>query len=255
MRHEGGVPLAGGNMTDAIRDGDYVHRSAGAWTPTVHRLLAHLASNGVVWAPTPNGFDELSREILTYLHGTVPHDPMPDWVWTDRVLVDAAKHLAQLHDLTAGYHDPAAIWQLPAHEPQEVICHNDFVPYNMVFDADHRLIGVIDWDTASPGPRVWDLAYLAYRVVPLSAPGNPDGIENSVAERHRRLTLVCRSYGHGETPAEVVTATIKRLLDLADFTARRANEGASHIAEHGLLYRDAARWITKSAQQLAGAPD
>ena len=54
-----------------------------------------------------------------------------------------------------------------------MICHNDYAPYNLVF-RDGRLVGVIDFETAAPGPRAWDLAYLAYRLVPLAAPGNPD---------------------------------------------------------------------------------
>lgn len=199
------------------------------------------------------GFDERGREILTFLHGTVPHDPMPEWVWTDTVLLDAARHLAQLHDATAGYHDPEAIWQLPAHDPQEVICHNDFVPYNMVFDPRRRLVGVIDWDTASPGPRAWDLAYLAYRVVPLSAPDNPDGIETSIGERRRRLNLLCRAYGHGETPERVITTAIPRLHDLADITKQRAAEGATHVAAHVGLYKDAARWMSRHVERLGDA--
>ncbi len=31
--------LAGGNMAKVVRIGTTVHRSAGAWTPTVHALL------------------------------------------------------------------------------------------------------------------------------------------------------------------------------------------------------------------------
>jgi aminoglycoside phosphotransferase (APT) family kinase protein len=239
-------------MTGATKYGQHVHRTTGVWTPTVHRLLTHLASSGIGWVPTPTGFDERGREILTFLRGTVPHDPMPEWVWTDVVLLDAARHLTELHDATAGYHDPEGSWRLPAHEPQEVICHNDFVPYNMVFDAHRRLVGVIDWDTASPGPRVWDLAYLAYRVVPLSAPGNPDGIESSIVERRRRRKLLCHAYARGETPERVVTTAIQRLYDLADFTARRAAEGATHLAAHVELYRDAADWLSRYAQLLAG---
>ena len=52
--------------------------------------------------------------------------------------------------------------------PVEVICHNDFATYNLVFDGEN-VVGVIDWDFASPGPRLWDIAYLAYRIVPLSS--------------------------------------------------------------------------------------
>jgi hypothetical protein len=250
-----GVPLEGGNMTGATRYGENVHRTAGDWTPAVHRLLTHLSGNGIDWVPTPVGVDDDGREIVTFLSGTVPHDPMPEWVWTDAVLVDAARHLARLHDATVGYRDPPAHWQLPAHEPQEVICHNDFVPYNMVFDPQHRLIGVIDWDTASPGPRVWDLAYLAYRLVPLSAPGNPDGIENSLPERRRRLALLCDAYAHCETPGQVAAAAVLRLHDLAEFTARRAAQGAVHVAAHVELYRDAASWLVRNAEQLAGSTD
>ena len=66
------------------------------------------------------------------------------------------------------------MWQSPTREPAEVVCHNDFAPYNTVF-RDRRLTGVIDWDMASPGPRVRDLSYLAYRLVPLTASENPDG--------------------------------------------------------------------------------
>lgn len=38
---------------------------------------------------------------------------------------------------------------------------------------DGTLTGVIDLDLASPGPRVWDMAYTAYRFVPLTDPANP----------------------------------------------------------------------------------
>lgn len=37
-----------------------------------------------------------------------------------------------------------------------------------------RSTGVIDFDTASPGPRIWDMAYPAYRSIPLTSPDNPD---------------------------------------------------------------------------------
>jgi len=46
--------------------------------------------------------------------------------------------------------------------------------------------GAIDFDTAVRGPRVRDLAYLAYRVVPLAAPGNPDAPATPEPERARR---------------------------------------------------------------------
>jgi Phosphotransferase enzyme family len=235
--------LTGGNMAGAVRVGDSVHRDAGPWTATIHRLLRHLHAHGVVWVPQPIGLDEDGREIVSYLPGTVPQDPMPEWVWADAVLGAAAERLAAVHDATSGFDVKAGVWQLPVHQPVEVVCHNDFVPYNFVFDEDHTLIGVIDWDTASPGPRVWDLAYLAYRLVPLGDPANRDGLGSDLSERRRRLMLLCQAYGRGLTPAAVATTAVARLHDLANFTAARAATGATHVAGHVKLYRDDASWL------------
>ena len=41
------VALAGGNMSDVVRRGQGVHRTAGPWTPTIYRLLDHLHAHGV----------------------------------------------------------------------------------------------------------------------------------------------------------------------------------------------------------------
>ena len=64
--------LTGGNMAGAVRIGDRVHRDAGPWTATIHRLLRHLHANGVEWVPQPIGLDDDGREIVTFLPGTVP---------------------------------------------------------------------------------------------------------------------------------------------------------------------------------------
>ena len=238
-----GEALAGGNMSGAVRVGDRVHRAAGPWTPTVHRLLDHLHARGVRGIPRPVGRDGPDREVVTYVPGTVPQDPMPDWVYADAVLGAAGERLAALHAATADFDRAGAVWQLPEHRPAEVVCHNDFAPYNLVFDDGRALVGVIDWDTASPGPRVWDLAYLAYRLVPLGDPTNPDLPDTDLAERRRRLALLCAAYGPGPTPAAVAAAAVGRLRDMAAFTAARAAAGAPHVAGHVRLYADAATWV------------
>ena len=62
--------LAGGNMNDGVvRVSDTVRRAASPWTPTIHRLLAHVRARGVAWVPRVHGFDEQGREILDYLEG------------------------------------------------------------------------------------------------------------------------------------------------------------------------------------------
>ena len=223
-----------------IHRGDTVRCPAGPWTPTVQRWLGHLRAYGRQSGPDPVGVDEQGREVLSHLPGSVPQDPMPDWVYRDDVLVQAAGLMAELHAAGVGFDRTGAVWQLPTHEPTEVICHNDFAPYNLVFDADRRLTGVIDWDTASPGPRVWDLAYLAYRLVPLGA--NPDLLRNGLAERRRRLALLLTAYGAGPSPAEVLSVLGPRLRDLADWTAERARTHPA-VAHHVGLYRADAAWV------------
>src|SRR5690606_17888071 len=157
--------LEGGNVNQVARVGDTVRRAAGPWTPTVQRLLAHVRTKGLAWVPEPRGLDEQGREVLSFLPGDVPHD-LPPWVWSESVLRDAARALRQWHDATVDFDARGAVWSLTPREPPEVICHNDFAPYNCVF-RDDRFAGAIDFETCAPGPRIWDVAYAAYRFVPL----------------------------------------------------------------------------------------
>lgn len=222
-------------MTEVARVGDSVLRESGPWTPTIQRLLAHLRDTGIDWCPEPMGWSADGREALSYLKGKVPSYPMPDWVYSTEILVDAAAWLRQLHDATQDYVDPEARWRGPRHRPAEVICHNDFAPYNMVF-RDHHLVGVIDWDFAAPGPRLWDLAYLAYRLVPLMRPANPDAPQFKI-DLSQRVKLLLETYGTEATVPELLRTVIVRLEDLASFThshgVSRKNE---RLIEDGINY-------------------
>ena len=254
------VALTGGNMNDVVRRGQAVHRTAGPWTPTIHRLLNHLYGHGVDWLPRPLGLDEQGREILTYLPGTVPGYPMPSWVWSEDVLVEAGRRLAQVHQASADFDATDTVWQLPAHSPVEVICLNDVAPYNMVFDDDRQLTGFIDVDTASPGPRAWDLAYLAYRLAPLSQFEDTTADLRSLPARRHRLELLCQAYAEGGDRVALATrgvlhTMIVRLEDLGDFAAARAAAGASQVAAHAQCYRDDARWLEEHLKDLLPMPD
>jgi aminoglycoside phosphotransferase (APT) family kinase protein len=201
----------------------------------VHELLRHVRAHGIDWVPEPLGRDAQGREVVSFLAGEVPAYPMPDWVWSDAVLVAAAALLRRLHDATAGFARPGARWRMPSYEPAEVICHNDFAPYNLVF-RDRRPVAVIDFDTASPGPRAWDVAYLAYRAVPLTAPGNPDAPATPEAERTRRLALLCDAYGPPATPADVLATVPARLDELRAFTLGRGLERDAALYEADARY-------------------
>jgi aminoglycoside phosphotransferase (APT) family kinase protein len=226
--------LSGGNMGRVVRTGDRVSRDAGEWTPAVHRLLTHLRTAGVPGVPEPHGITADGREVVGFVEGEVPAYPMPPWVWEDDALESAARLLRRIHDATAGLeiHGP---WRSPVHEPAEVVCHNDFAPYNLVFDSG-VVVGVIDWDFASPGPRVWDLAYLAYRVVPLTTDDWGDGFSRT--ERRQRLRNLLATYGTTVEPGELMGVVHERLLELADFSDRMAVElPRPELTEHARLYR------------------
>jgi Ser/Thr protein kinase RdoA (MazF antagonist) len=197
------------------RDGDAVVRPAAPWTASVHALLAHVRERGIDWVPEPRGAGAAGAAaplaVVSWVEGEVPAYPMPEWVWAPEVLERAAQMLRAYHDATLDFDREGRVWALPAREPAEVICHNDFAPYNLVF-RDGLPAGAIDFEAASPGPRAWDLAYLAYRLVPLAHPRNPDlPPQPDPAER---LAALCRAYGDAD-PAEVLALVPGRLRELA----------------------------------------
>ena len=141
----------------------------------------------------------------------------------DQVLVEGAQHLRRLHDASIGFGRDGAVWQAPAKIPVEVVCHNDFSPHNLAFH-DGRIVGAIDFDYCSPGPRLWDIAYFATRIAPLTTtpPRNAPGIDDS----RRRVQTILDAYGGGHimTWDDVLRVAIIRLHDLADLSRQKAEE-------------------------------
>ncbi len=146
-------------------------------------------------------------------------------------------------------------WQLPAREPVEVICHNDYAPHNCVLDGDVA-VGIIDFDLAHPGPRGWDIAYALYRFAPLTHPDNTDGF-GSVAEQARRARVFCDSYGLDDREL-LIDTVVERLHDLVQHMRTQAAAGdrafAGHIAQgHDLLYLRDADYIDGNRRAFAAA--
>jgi len=251
-------------VNTVVRVGDTVRRIPGNCTPTIHRLLAHVRERGVTWVPAPLGYDDLGREILTFIPGAVPHQ-MPEWVWSEVVLTDVARSLREWHDATIGFDVAGSTWGLDARDPPEVICHNDFAPYNCVF-RDGRLVGAIDFDVCAPGPRLWDIAYTAYRFVPLmpaqDASDLPDAGEHSpfgVSEMRARLDTFLGAYSAAGVPVHfapsaVIASTIDRLRVLAAWTTEHARmSGVAALANHGEMYLAHARWLVTQLRAGFGA--
>lgn len=224
--------LAGGNVSTVVRAGDTIRRPLHPWSEAVHGLLRHLEAQGFDGAPRFLGVDDRGREILTYVAGEVGAYPLPPFMWSDEALTGAARLLRRLHDATLGYAAAeGAEWQFVYPDParHEVICHNDVAPYNTVF-MDGVPRALIDFDTAGPGPRIWDLAYAAYTFVPLAsfvprADGStvPYQSPQHAGERVRRLRLLATAYG---MPTDDLLPTVERRLEaLCNLLMERAAAG------------------------------
>lgn len=244
--------LQGGRKDQILRVGHCVHRPVGAWTPSVHKFLHHLRKNGFFRVPEPLGFDGAGREIVSFLEGDVSNYPLSANASSTQALLSAASLLRQYHDasqsfLANGLSDHAH-WQLSCRNPREVMCHGDFAPYNVVLNGE-QAVGIIDFDTCHPGPRVWDIAYALYRWSPITNPNNRDGF-GSIEDQIIRAASFCRAYGLSNGDRQgLVGSIIERLQSLVDFMLSQARYGNKTFElyvkdRHHLLYLADIEYIT-----------
>jgi hypothetical protein len=242
-----------GGLNEVIRVRATVIRPTGPHSPAVHALLQHLECVGFSGAPRLLSVDvDRGTETLSFLDGETTDYPLAEAFRTDRAMISAAKLLRRLHDATTGFDSSGHSWFLPPREPVEVICHGDFAPYNSVM-RDGEVGGVFDFDTAHPGPRLWDVGYLAYRWIPLVSQLNPDGF-GTVADQARRLPILCEAYGTDRVE-EVLDQAHARLLAMVDSIRSFAAAGHTGFQAHldegaDELYLRDARHIADNKAQL-----
>jgi len=246
--------LSGGNSNRVTRQGNTVIRHTGPWSPFVHQLLRHLAQYGFKEAPVVLETTD-KTEHLTFLDGEAGNDTLKPYMQTAGILVEAAQLLRRFHDITQEFViAPDSVFQLPVHPDLawDVICHNDFAPYNCIFKNNH-LIGLIDFDTAGPGTRLWDIAYAVYRFVPLATDEHCRNLGWSpIPDRSLRLTLFCEAYGLDNQAARgALIATVIERLDALIAHIRQTSSTLEHIPlyERDLAYIRANQSVFSRALQ------
>lgn len=192
------IPLVGGNVNaSVVRVGDTVRRKTNKHSPIVHQFLNHLEAQGFAHSPRFLGRDEKKREILSFMPGS---SEFPKDLWkTKRASLASAKMLREFHDVSAKFGELESdewAFTYQGDMPNEVICHNDFAPYNLIFN-DGIPTAIIDFDLSGPGPRLRDLAYLTYWMVPLSFQTDDMGSfgEHDLTSGSQRLKAICKAYG------------------------------------------------------------
>ena len=219
--------LTGGSMNQTEKIGDIVHKTSKGH-PMVRSYLSYLEEAGMPGVPRFLGLDGQGRDMFTYIPGkTMGHDfdHHHPCLTSDDTVADTARFLRKLHDVSAGFLPQAEKnnWKNPFFPDQdyETICHGDTGIWNFVFVND-RIAGLIDFEQAYPGTRVWDLTQTLFCVIPLV----PYGYEASkhAAERRRRINLFFDSYGM-RRPANIAALIAQRIQLDCDDTVKRAQAG------------------------------
>jgi hypothetical protein len=204
------LPLTGGDVTEGVvRVGDTVRRPRGPWSSSVADYLLHLERVGFDEAPRYLGVDDQGRDMLDFVEGDVPSQPVTEpWAATLPALVGVARLVRRLHDASASFSAPEdATWfgddvpvelppDLPGEPPADVISHFDVTPQNVVFRGGEP-VALIDFDLTRPGARLRDVVNTATYWVQL-VPARDRHPAFATCDVPSRLAAFADAYGLGE---------------------------------------------------------
>ena len=252
------VPLAGGvaNRGLVVRVGDTVRRPQRATAAATHDLLRHLEDCGFDGAPRFLGIDGVGREVLTYIHGEAVTPPYPAWALTDDALRSVAQLLHRYHAAVASYDPASHSWPTspPAPYAGSLVSHNDPNLDNIIFRRQ-RAVAFIDFDLASPGSAVWDVAAAARLWSPLMA-------DSDIRDARRghslsRLKTFVDSYGEPLDSERLVDAILLNhdwLYDVVRTGAEQGNLGFKDYWQQAAERVDRTRrWYQANQQVLVDA--
>jgi hypothetical protein len=231
-------PLYGSGLDDRnlVRIGDTVRRPAGPWSPAVQHLLGSLRATGLALVPEPLGFDEQGREVLSFLAGRDQGWPFLPDIRTDRGAENLGELALRLRTALADYGcPPDAVWQAASGPPQpgEAMQHGDLGPWNLLWDNEGAVCGVLDWDFAGPGDPWYDTGHLAWFTVPFQDDerAHERGFP-SPPDRGARLPAFAR--GAGVEPAELVRIALRAQQEYAHRVRSRTVSPYPKLRELGL---------------------
>lgn len=171
------------------------------------------------------------------------------------MLVHLGALIRAYHDAAATFPWPGREWMFEARQPVETVCHNEVFPWNTVFRAGVP-VAFIDWDTAAPGPRAWDLGFIAWSWVPLwhDAKCRSAGLPTGIAEKARRFRLLVDAYGL-EPDIDIVRAGIERMRHFLAQLRKLVADGSEwevEMARRGVLDELALdiAWVEERAVRL-----
>jgi Ser/Thr protein kinase RdoA (MazF antagonist) len=142
----------------------------------------------------------------------------------------AGRLIRDLHDASESFQPPVdAAWDVPIPpDRQELICHHDLAPWNLVMDGDRWVF--IDWDGAGPGSRMWDFAYAAHGFVVFLPDGDPD--KDAI-----RLAALVDGYGLDEEQRQLLPRMIvdrtRAMFDLLKNGARTGQQPWARLHAEG----------------------
>ena len=250
------------NVGSVVRQGSSVLRPSNPHTPTIHAFLRHLRAAGFEAGSFPIGVDPDGRERLEYIEGDVAFPPYPAWAQTDLALASAAALLRRLHDASVGFvAPPDASWSSEMADPEggTVICHNDVCLENVVY-RNQVAVGLLDFDFAAPGRRIYDLAQFARMNVPMDS--DDDAVllgRTPPFDPFRRLRIVADAYGLASGRGEFLDVLGEGIRRGGEFLQRRLDEGneafaAMVAATGGMAKFDRRRaWYAANRDRFADA--
>jgi hypothetical protein len=197
MASDSGEVVLSGGLTNAgriSRVGNTVRRPRRPGSAATWALFDHLERVGFDGAPRFLGVDDRGREMLSFIPGEAAIEPYKDWTLTDEALVSVAELLRRYHEAVASFAPAGHTWPdfVPARFREGLVSHNDPNLDNVIFSGGVA-VGLIDFDLASPGSAVWDVACAARLWAPLR--DERDAPEELRGRSLERLRIFVDAYG------------------------------------------------------------